>query len=97
MNRAAKGRRFEYKARHLLEAGGYTVTRAAASKGVADLVAWDAAGFKLVSIKSGLSRASAAERDALARCPAPANCTREIWRFPPGSRGPVIETLKGAT
>jgi len=40
MNCAAKGRRGEHRARAILESAGFTVVRAAASKGVADLVAW---------------------------------------------------------
>ena len=95
MNTARKGAAAERRARRILEAAGYTVTRSAASKGVADLVAWDEFGFRLVSVKSGAAYASAAERHALAACPAPANTVREIWRFPPGSRTPEIERLEG--
>ena len=91
MNTARKGAAAERRARHLLEADGYTVTRAAASKGLVDLVCWNAAGFRLVSVKSGRAYASTAERDALARCPAPANTSKEIWRFPDRCRAPVIE------
>ena len=91
MNTARKGAAAERRARRILEAAGYTVVRSAASKGVVDLVCWNAAGFKLVSVKSGRAYASAAERDALARCAAPANTSKEIWRYPPGSRAPVIE------
>lgn len=39
MNTAHKGRRAEYKSIKLLEASGYVCIRAAASKGVFDLVA----------------------------------------------------------
>ena len=35
-----KGRRFEHEVQHLFEANGYTVLRAASSKGPYDLVAW---------------------------------------------------------
>ena len=93
MNTAHKGRRAEHRARRLLEADGYTVTRAAGSKGVADLVAWNAAGFRLVSVKSGGRYASRAERAALVGCPVPANCSREVWRFRPRHPAPVIEVL----
>lgn len=93
MNTAHKGRRAEHRARRLLEAAGYTVTRAAGSKGVADLVAWNATGFRLVNVKSGTGRASARERAALARCAVPLNTTREIWRFPDRCRAPMIERL----
>ncbi|MCX6543787.1 MAG: hypothetical protein NTV05_05165 [Acidobacteria bacterium] len=94
MNTAHKGRRAEHRARHLLEASGYTVTRAAGSKGLADLIAWDAIGFRLISVKSGTAYASALEREALASCLAPANTTKEIWRFPDRCRVPAIERIE---
>jgi Holliday junction resolvase len=93
MNCAHKGRRAEHKARHLLEAAGFTVTRAAGSKGIADLIAWDSVSFRLISVKSGTTYASAVEREALATCPAPVNTSREIWRFPDRARAPLIERL----
>ena len=40
MNAAHKGRRAEHRAQRILEAAGYTTTRAAGSKGAADLIAW---------------------------------------------------------
>jgi hypothetical protein len=50
---ATKGRRAEHSLRATLEAAGYTVFRAAASKGVADLVAWNAAHMRLTSARAG--------------------------------------------
>lgn len=93
MNTAHKGRRAEHRARRLLEAAGYTVTRAAASKGVADLVAWNATGFRLVSVKAGGRYASRAERAALAGLAVPAHTSKEIWRFPARCKAPSIEVL----
>jgi Holliday junction resolvase-like predicted endonuclease len=93
MNAAAKGRRAEHKARMILVAEGFEVVRAAASKGPADLVAWNATELVLVSVKSGTKYASADERAALRAVPRPANSRVEIWRFPDRCLAPVIERL----
>jgi Holliday junction resolvase-like predicted endonuclease len=93
MNASAKGRRAEHKARMILVAEGFEVVRAAASKGPADLVAWNATELVLVSVKSGTKYASADERAALRAVPRPANSRVEIWRFPDRCLAPVIERL----
>ncbi len=93
MNTAHKGRRAEWKAQRILEAAGYTVTRAAASKGVADLIAFNAIGFRLISVKCGTKYASAIEKEAMRACAVPPNATREVWRFPDYAREPLIEVL----
>ena len=92
VNTARKGRRAEHRARALLEAAGYTVVRAAASKGVCDLVAWNATSIRFVSVKCN-GYASAAEREALQHLPRPASSSIEIWRFPDHCRVPLIECL----
>ena len=91
---AHKGRRAEHRARKLLEAAGYTVTRAAGSKGAADLVAWNTVHIRFLSIKSGTKYCSALERETFALMPRPANSTAEIWRFPDRCRAPLIEVLR---
>lgn len=92
VSRYEAGRRAEYKARRILEAEGYYVTRAAGSKGCADLVAWNAARFRLISVKRGSGRLSPQERRELLSVPAPDGTTREYWRFP--ARGELaIEIL----
>jgi Holliday junction resolvase len=93
MNASAKGRRAEHKARMILRADGFEVIRAAASKGVADLVAWNAETIVFVSVKSGTKYASVVERAALRALPRPANARIEIWRFPDRCLAPVIERL----
>jgi Holliday junction resolvase len=93
MNASHKGRRGEHRARALLEAAGFTVVRAAASKGPVDLVAFDAVSFRLVSVKSGTKYPSAAEKETLALLPRPANASVEVWRFADRCRHPVIERL----
>jgi Holliday junction resolvase len=53
VNTAIKGRHQEHRSRAVLEAAGYTVIRAAASKGDGwDLVGWSAGGWVLCSVKS---------------------------------------------
>lgn len=93
MNTAAKGRRAEHRARALLAAAGFVVVRAAASKGPADLVAWDTVELRLISVKSGTKYLSAVEREAFQLVPIPPNGTREVWRFPDRCRAPLIERL----
>lgn len=93
MNTAHKGRRAEHRAQRILEAAGYLTTRAAGSKGAADIIAWDSQRIRFVSIKSGTKYASAIEREALQQLPKPANATCEIWRFPDRCREPLIEVL----
>ena len=93
MNTATKGRRAEHRARAILEAAGFSVTRAAGSKGPADLVAWDALSIRFISVKSGTKYASAAEREALHALAVPPCASREIWRFPDRCRHPLIERL----
>ena len=93
MNTSHKGRRAEHRARALLEAAGFSVCRAAGSKGPADLVAWDTTSIRFISIKSGTQYVRAVERDALQALARPANSTIEVWRFPDHCRAPLIERL----
>ena len=92
MNASHKGRRAEHRARALLEAAGFSVCRAAGSKGPADLIAWDTTSIRFVSLKSGTKYASAIEREAL-QLLRPANASAEIWRFPDRCKAPLIERL----
>ena len=93
MNAAAKGRRAEHGTQAVLEAAGYQTTRAAASKGPADIVAWNTTAVRFISVKSGTRYASAVEREALRLLPRPLNATVEIWRWPTRSRTPLVEVL----
>lgn len=89
----AKGRLREYRTQRLLEATGYATTRAASSKGPADIIAWNSASIRFISVKSGSAYASGVEREALQMLPVPANATKEIWRWPARCREPLIEVL----
>jgi len=76
-----RGRRLEYLARTALVAEGYTVVRAAGSKGPADLVAMNANQVRLIQIKSpGHVQDSDREKLRAVKCP---RARREIWvRYP---------------
>jgi len=77
----------------MLEALGYCVLKSGGSFGPFDLVAWDAAAFKLIQIKSGSARLSAIEREQIAAVNAPSNATKECWVFRDRCRQPSIERL----
>jgi hypothetical protein len=73
-----KGRRWEHLARKELRDKGYTVMRAAGSKGAADLIAFDQVVIRIIQVKARAF--SEADRNALLLLPAPPNATRETWR-----------------
>jgi Holliday junction resolvase len=93
VNTARKGARVERRARRLLESLGFTVVRSSASKGVADLVAFDGVCIRLVQIKCN-GYASAIERERLKAVALPSCGTKEIWRYVDRQRGgPLIERV----
>jgi Holliday junction resolvase len=94
MSTATKGRRAEHRARNILRDAGYQVTRAAGSKGPADLIAWNTAAIRFISVKRGTVYLSSVEREALMLGAFPPNSTVECWRFPLGCREPLIEVLR---
>lgn len=79
MNTAAKGRRAEHRVRRILEAAGYEVTRSAASRGVWDLIAWNARAVRFIQVKAGTAEASALEREAMQLAVVPIGATKELW------------------
>lgn len=93
MNGPHKGRRAEWRAQSILEKAGYLTTRAAGSKGPADVIAWNAQSVRFVSVKCGTKYASALERELLQAMPRPQNASVEIWRFPDRCKTPLIEVL----
>lgn len=92
-NAKAKGARAERRAMQLLEALGYSCTKAGGSLGLFDVVAIGPVDFRCIQVKSGTTYASGVEREQLQAVPVPANCTREIWRFPDRCKAPRIERL----
>ncbi len=93
MNGKAKGSRGERRCMKLLEDAGYSCSRAAASLGVFDVIAIGAVDIRLVQVKTGQQYASGIEREQIAAFVAPANASKEIWRFPDRCRAPLIERL----
>ncbi len=92
MNTAKKGRRLEHRSRALLESLGYTVIRAAASKGDWDLVAYSATDWLLVQVKAGRPPGPG-ERQALADSPRPPACRRLLHVWKPRQRLPDVQEV----
>ncbi len=89
-----RGRRAEHRAIRILEADGFCVSRAAGSKGHADVIAWNSVQVRFIQVKAGKSPSvSAVEREALELMPRPQNATVEVWRFKTGCRQPLQEVL----
>ncbi len=80
MSNYANGRRAEYLARDALVEQGFTVVRAAGSKGAIDLAAFNYTGTRLIQIKKGAGRVTPAERRALHEFDLPPCSTVEIWQ-----------------
>lgn len=94
MNRAAKGRRIEHKARDLLVALGYDVTRAAASHGVFDLIATHPTHVRYIQVKGGSNpRITPAELEGIADYRCPPMASREVWLWTDREKFPRVEVL----
>jgi hypothetical protein len=81
-----------HRSRALLEAAGYTVIRAAASKGEWDLVAYSATDWLLVQVKAGRPPGPL-ERRALAEGVGPPACRRLLHVWKPRQRLPDVQEL----
>lgn len=80
MNSKAKGNRNERRTMKLLEAAGYSCTRAAASLGVFDVIAISATDIVLVQVKSNEWPRSA-EMETLKLFTAPPNARKLVHRW----------------
>ena len=78
--RYVRGRKAEWKSRDLLVKQGYTVVRAAGSKGAYDLVAWNTAETVLVQVKCD-RWPTKPEVEALVRVPTPPGGRKLIHRW----------------
>ncbi len=90
----AKGTRREHKTKKLLEACGYTVTRAAGSMGAFDLIAFNRLGTRCIQVKSNVWPGPI-ERETMRNVGkqlAP-NSTVECWRWNDGDCVPRIKYL----
>jgi Holliday junction resolvase-like predicted endonuclease len=96
LNAKRKGSRQERRARKILEAAGYLVTKAGGSLGLFDLIAENRQGVRHVQVKSN-RLPSPVEREDMqaAKANLPTNSTIEIWIFYDGkeNREPRIEYL----
>jgi Holliday junction resolvase len=91
MNAKRKGNRQEHRAMKILEAAGYSCTRAAASLGVFDIVAINGQGVRLIQVKSNRPPCPA-ERETIELFPVPRGVSKEIWIFRDRQRTPTIKT-----
>lgn len=93
MNSKAKGARAEHKSIRLLEAAGYSCTRAAASLGVFDIVATGANDVLLIQVKSN-DWPRNAEMEAIRVFRAPALCRKLIHRWRDRQNAPDVKEIK---
>ena len=92
MNAKAKGTRNEHRSMALLEAAGYSVTRAAASLGAWDIIGIGSADVVLVQVKSR-DWPSVEEMESLRAFRCPPNCRRLIHRWRDRQRWPDVREL----
>jgi len=87
--RYERGRQLEYHARSDLRKQGFTVIRAAGSKGPADLVAINQTQVVLVQVKSP-GGVLDSDIQKLQSVPAPANCALKFGSTFPDGRTPGV-------
>lgn len=87
-----KGRNNEYRTMRLLEASGYSTSRAAGSHGAFDVLGWDAIGFIFVQVKSG-AWPSPAERETLKLATVPPNAKKLVHRWDYRAEQPKVMEL----
>jgi hypothetical protein len=92
MNTSAKGRRNEHRSIALLESLGYECVRAAASKGVFDIVGIGSADFILLQVKTR-DWPGVAEMETLRLFPAPGNARKLVHRWRDRVRLPDVKEL----
>jgi len=80
-----KGRAIEYKVAAFLKGKGYAVTRAAGSKGVFDVIAYNGRVVRFIQVKLTAKRninQYKIELDSIFDTPVPESfCTRELWVY----------------
>ena len=92
-NAKAKGTRAELRAVRILEAAGYSCTKAGGSLGMFDVIALGPQDVRCLQVKAGGEYRSKVERELMRECALPPNVSVEIWRFPDRCKDPLIERL----
>ena len=94
MNAKGKGSRAEHRTMRVLEAAGYSCTRAAASLGMWDVIAIGPGDVRLCQVKAGKRPyCSPLEREGLELFKVPHSVRKELWLWKDHARAPVIEVL----
>jgi Holliday junction resolvase len=92
MNAKRKGTRNEHRSMRLLEASGYSVTRAAASLGAWDIIGISATDVVLCQVKSNAWPGSA-EMETLRDFAAPPNARKIVHRWRDRQRVPDVRAV----
>ena len=93
-NAKAKGARAEHRAIRILEAAGYSCTKAGGSLGMFDVIAIGPQDIRCLQVKSGSGNyCSKIERELMRECVVPSNVSIEVWRFPDRCKDPLIERI----
>ena len=92
-NAKRKGSRAELRAAKILEAAGYSCTKAGGSLGMFDVIALGPRDVRAIQVKSGGEYCSRIERELMQECVTSPDVVKEIWRFPDRCREPLIERL----
>lgn len=85
-----KGKRYEYKTRKVLEERGYYVMRSGASKGLADLLAFNKNELLVIQVKSGKSPFRSEDKKKFLELKVPDNAKKQLWSWK--FRKPVVIT-----
>jgi len=91
-NCKAKGTRNEHRSIKILEAAGYTCTRAAASLGMWDIIGISSVDVVLVQVKTR-DWPGSAETETLRMFAAPPNCRKLLHRWRPRQRTPDVKEI----
>lgn len=92
MSAKSKGTKREHRSMAILEAAGYSVTRAAASLGAWDLVAIGSTDIVLCQVKSR-DWPSRDEMETLKNFPAPPNARKLVHRWRDYQRQPDVREI----
>jgi Holliday junction resolvase len=76
------GRRKEYEVKQMLEKAGFAATRAAGSKGVFDIIAYNSKVVRFIQVKYEKSPVSyAADIAKMTKITVPQFCVKELWVY----------------